>query len=433
MKKLNIVILIVLLMFQTILSPISVFADGGDAGAGGGTDLPGTEETQLGSEDSEEPGAGESQGSLSGGIQTLSSSPDTAGVTIEENVPDSVINKIDMLVNGKSVYDTDFDLTTYRPKNGDSINLSFYFTLDNGHKYGNGSKLEYTLPAESNLVAASGGGDLYDPGSQGHIKLGTYSVENRKVIITFNDNIRTDEGKLGLPVTNGQFEIIAHFNLQSEDLSQSVILKGHEEIFLKFMPTNGKKVDKNGISENAGNASSYVDWTINANTEMVDLGDNGKQLKDTLKGNHTYDITSFVVTRQKLDINGEGIIEPETINDPSIQFAIDNKSFSLLLTGDYAYTIKYKTIPEETDSASQDLNNDVEFNGGLDNDNKQTIQYGTPLEKTVSGDKNNATWTIKLNHNRKTLGTTEDKFYIEDTWTGPHVFAGDPEFTVKKL
>src|SRR5690606_16965997 len=131
-----------------------------------------------------------------------------------------VITSIEAKKDGKKIQ----EIKNYNPKIGEEISLEFFFTLPNGHSYGEGSILIYELPAL--LREASGSGTLYN-GKQ--VKYATYEVADGRVEITFTEEIRVDgqDGSLGLETT-GQFEISAHYSAieGGTNLEQELILPG---------------------------------------------------------------------------------------------------------------------------------------------------------------------------------------------------------------
>lgn len=365
------------------------------------------------------------------------------GVLSGEGKFEDVIDDVDFKIATFRGEDKLLDVITggYIPKIGDEVKLEIEFTLPTNHDYRNGSVLTYDLPPL--LANASGSGTLYSDDVPPKVQ-GSYTVANGKLTVTFGEAIfvEGDGGEQGLK-TDFKFDISAKFTALAggTDLEQKLKLPGQDEITLNFQPVGGKKIEnKTALQENPnGENSQWVEWTVNVNTAMDDLGDTGKIFTDTLtNNNHTYDASSLKVTRYELDATGNEILD--TVEDVTSNYILtpntERNSFALNLTGKYAYEIKYKTIPGETVAKSQTLKNQANFDGENSNEASTTIIYGDPITKSVSKSGETATWTIKVNDNRRTMpsGTT-----VVDTWTSntnKHEFVGNTVadiFTIEGL
>lgn len=327
----------------------------------------------------------------------------TTSAAITADVAENVVHKITATKNGINLA----DIENYRPFMGDVVTLRFDFTLPSNHNYGDGSKLTYPLPTP--LKPASGSGELRNESGELYAN---YQVDKENVIIIFNDNIRFQgtEGSGGLE-TIGFFEIQAKYEVDENntELEQDLTLPGNDTIKLNFQPTGGKVVEKTVDPANGSNINS-IKWTVNVNTVMDDLSE-GKDFIDTLTGNHKYDPSSLKVIKMELGTDGKAITSTD-VTDSFAALDASATSFTLKLTGKYAYRIEYNTIPGDTEEKSQTLGNGATFNGKTSS-KSSTIQYGDPLTKSVSKNGEIANWTIKVNGNKKTLktGTT-----ITDSW-----------------
>jgi len=413
MKKLNLFALMLLLIGQTILGPIGMISASADVGS---PDV-GVPLTQICDE------------------TTNVASGDTASVCVEAPPISLLANEltVDLAVIHTITATTNLKDPNYRPTMGEQIDLEINFTLPADHNYGNGSTLTYPLPEP--LKAVSGSGDLPSEDDP-LVAMGTYKIIGGNVVIVFNENIRTisTEG-VSLPLeTNGNFNIKAIFSSSSNELDQELKLPaagGEETIQLYFQPKGGKTVDKTVAQENTdGKNSTFVEWTVNVNTEMVDLK-TGSEFSDVLTGNHKYDPNSLKVNRYTVDAVGtKSAKEDVTASYSAPSNTVTN--FKLSLPGKYAYEIIYRTIPGDTDNASQTVSNVANFNLKSTPTLSTTIQYGAPLTKSVNKTtaqttkaNETATWTVKVNENRKTL-TVGTK--ITDKWTSnldKHEFTGD--------
>ncbi|HHY28171.1 MAG TPA: collagen binding domain-containing protein, partial [Desulfitobacterium dehalogenans] len=340
-----------------------------------------------------------------------------------EAVDPGVVTKITVTKDGKELK----DILNYRPIMGEAIDLKLEFTLPDGHNYGNGSTLTYPLPTPLKPISGSG------PLMGGDGEYATYTISGGNVVITFNDKIRyIGEGGSGGLETIGSFAIKARFEAAGGNtaLEQVLVLPGSETITLHFQPIGGKVIEKKVTPENGGMSSSVVDWTVNVNTVMDDLGlSPGKVFVDTLTGNHEYKPGSIEVTRYVLDTAGVRSDDVEVTTSSAITIAENKKSFTLNLTDKYAYEIKYQTIPGDTDEKSQTIKNQATFNGQTASQSA-TITYGDPLVKTVQQTGEQANWIIKVNGNRKTIkaGTT-----ITDSWDSDQHKLVDGTFKVNDI
>ncbi|NLJ72665.1 MAG: collagen binding domain-containing protein, partial [Syntrophomonadaceae bacterium] len=327
------------------------------------------------------------------------------------------------------------NIDDYRPVIGDEVDLRIEFILPDKHEFGTGSQFTYTLPTPLKACDVSNG-ELFNSDTIPK-KYADYSIDDGKLVITFNNNIRYegDEGTGGIK-TNVWFEIKAKFELGSSDtgIKQELKLPGQDTIDLYFTPKNGTVIEKVVEADKGGQNSQFVKWTVWVNKVMDDLGTEGKKFVDTLTGNHKFgEVDFFSVEKYTFDSKGvaskiEDVTESFKTNYNDAKDNVTN--LALTLKDRFAYKISYRTIPGDTEEASQKLENKAGFNG-KEASKSVTINYGAPLAKSVSKSGEIATWTIKVNENRKTLadGTT-----ITDTWTGnadKHEFVG--EITVTDL
>lgn len=271
---------------------------------------------------------------------------------LEPDVPTSVIHTVIAKneANGTLIQDLD----NYRPKIGDKLWLEIQFALEGDHDYGDGSKLVYELPEP--LKPAGGSGTL----SQDGTSYAKYAIEEGKVVITFNENIRPND--VGIAIQKGYFGITAEFESTDTKLEQELVLPdkdvagGEIRIPINFQPLGGIKLKKSVDPVNGQNIRELT-WTVDVNTVMDDLGPDGKIFKDTLDGNHQYKAGSLIVKRYKIGNNGDIIGSEENVTTEFDQLMEIQQDFSLILTGEYAYEITYITIPGETEDEKQTLKN----------------------------------------------------------------------------
>ncbi|NLK01125.1 MAG: hypothetical protein GX318_07805, partial [Clostridia bacterium] len=343
--------------------------------------------------------------------------PMSGGGGFDDCECDDVIQKIIATVDDVELKNID----NYRPKMGENITLRFEFELEQEHNHGEGSKLTYELP-DPLCACTDEEGEIYDE-DDATLKYADYKIGDGKVVVTFNSNIRhtgEDGGTMGLKVL-GWFEIQAEFKSDDNKLKYTLTLPGNDPIILHFTPKGGTTIEKSAKPENDGNSSEYVEWQVLVNTEMNDLG-GGETFLDTLTSdNHEYDQDSLVVTQMKIAPDGETISDSTAVvykkdggnnNTITPTWNAENNTLSLTLTGEFAYEIKYKTKPNDTDQESQTLKNTAKFGDG-ESEGTATINYGKPLNKTVQTDGEIANWTILVNGNHREM---EAGTVITDTW-----------------
>ncbi|MGG0670455.1 SpaA isopeptide-forming pilin-related protein [Lederbergia citrisecunda] len=431
MKKVYVFMLMLLLIGQTILGPMATVS-------ASEIDPPITSSDEDNNENPVDDGDPESEitekplrdacGEEQQGGGEIVSSGDTAGIEIDgdelvEGVEDCeqptsliMMSDNDPVVDPSVIHTITPSINlsdpSYRPKMGDELSLELQFTLPSNHNYGEGSTLTYELPEP--LKAVSGSGDLYN-GEFPPVTYASFVVSNGQVVITFNDEIRFQgkEGSGGIETT-GYFNIQAKFESDNKELEQDLILPNNgvnETKKLHFQPTGGAKVKKSSSADNGGANSRFIKWTVEVNTVMDDLG-TGVEFTDTLRGKHKYDPTSLKVTQKTLGTDGSVIGAETDVTSDFSPLNAESNDFTLSLTGKYAYTIEYQTIPDDSDEAEETLGNTGNFNGASD-PQSTTIKYGSPLSKSVSKSGEKANWTIKVNENRRPL---EAGLTITDTW-----------------
>lgn len=116
----------------------------------------------------------------------------------------------------------------------------------------------------------------------------------------------------------------------------------------------------------------------------------------------------------------DGITRTEELDVTSsfTQLIGSESSFTLNLTGQYAYEIVYATIPNDTDEESQTLKNKAQFNG-KSVEKSSTISYGKRLDKLGAKQADGTTdWTIVVNANERNLPIGRK---VTDTWSSGHI------------
>ncbi|MEK5230643.1 collagen binding domain-containing protein [Lysinibacillus sp. FSL K6-0232] len=475
MKKFNLAIITLLLVFQTVLSPISVLAAEGDPVLPvantdtGDTDSSTAEETQPANEaepteptepttetevedssdtgtestepsppidedvgDDSEPVISDSEGNTDAGEGTDAETNELGEVTAPEEddltldepevaplnivydpiMPESVITKVDFNVNGQAASPN----AAIDVKNGDVATFHIDLELAAGHNYGPGTTLTYTLPSIFQNITFPAGTQFGE--------LGEISKSGNDIIITFNENITSLGGGLAFE-PGAYFEVSAEFDRNNTQWVETISVPGNENITLNFQPQQGTgtTVNKTYVRDNDGNNSKYVDWTVIVNT---DAGTQGAQnFVDTLTGKHTFATDS--VTIAPIAITPAGVGSPGTHIPVTPTFSPDNKVMTVTLpeTTHTGYEIKYRTIVGDPGNVSStNLRNTASYNGRTA-PQTATINFGTPLNKTHTGPTVSdlkTYWTIEYNFNNRDIDASNA--VLEDTWTDTQELVG---------
>ncbi|MFJ7889544.1 collagen binding domain-containing protein [Lysinibacillus xylanilyticus] len=465
LKRLNIAIILMLLVFQTVLSPISVFAveqeqpvapaveSGEDDGIGttGEVEQPETpkelgngEGTSTGStgeveqpETPKKPGNGEGTSTGSTGVGEQPETPkepgnddvngegeNPNGNMDEETTPPSydptmsvdVIKNVEFTVNGTKVSSNESINVT----NGQSAEFKFHLELAAGHNYGPGTTLTYTLPAIFENITF--------PNGTAYGEVGTISKSGNDIVITFNETLRDDVGT-GVALEQGAyFDVQANFASGNTEWEETISLPGTENIKLNFQPktNSGKPVTKAGVADNNGKNSKYIDWTVEVNTDLgVNKESGTTNFVDTLEEAHTFKQDSVKIT--KLNVSPSGTITVS--NDPvAVTPIFDENSMTIALPNEKytAYRIEYQTeVGDPGNVKSAYFENKATYNGESAPTTVK-VDFGDPLAKTHSGPtiSDLATyWTINYNFNNRNI--SQDKAVLTDIWTNTQELVGE--------
>ncbi|KOS61776.1 collagen binding domain-containing protein [Lysinibacillus sp. FJAT-14222] len=463
-KKLNIAIILMLLVFQTVLSPISVFASEDISSTPSEQSEVTEQQADMGQQvDTEQPdtdsGDEESSGNASdtNEEESTNQSPESdIGEEISKDVDedsegeettndDSVIlplNKeelaaqqipatltsFEMKINGKTVENGGFG--TELPKDtlaNFTIKFSVPMQNDQEEAWGDGSWFEFQLP--KSLID-------FDEKFNGSRTVDgityTYTTTDNKVRVELNG--MTPESASSQPE-----ELTITFNSEFNNLSDEIeqeleipaVTGGSDTIKAKFtfLPsTSNKTVSKSEVGTPTPTASGNheMEWQVWVNEAGKTL--NNPKLIDNptpLAGSPSHEIVANSVNVYQYEVGLNGV-KNQTGNGTQVIENGDWGNIESKLTGKYAYKITYKTAVS-LDSDKRDgevkFNNTVTFtNNGQSETSKQathTITYGKALEKKLVSNTNYKTeWRIDYNHNLLNIG--KDNAKITDTITGPH-------------
>ncbi|WP_285398950.1 collagen binding domain-containing protein [Lysinibacillus sp. fls2-241-R2A-57] len=479
LKQLNIAMILLLLVFQTVLSPISVFASEVVPNTGV-TETPETTGTTSPEEPATDTGTPEPPVKTEEVKDTVTppTETDNSGGTVEETPKDEQTpvqpddsTSTEKNENGDGATegeksstegdkaatdDTDKDKVlppnTEDPKtlvrdpkeiplsavdfemliNGEKVTSSYNKELQPNQK----SNITFTFTV--NLEEAHNAGDFFTfdlPASiidfennfNGSKKAGlnnpaySYSTSGQTVTVKLDETV-TDPNLLG-----SEAKLIASFesgfNLQGDSLEQDLVipqgLAGQETITLNFLPsTSNAKISKENKGATSKNGERIIDWEVWVNKA-------GKNLKDatltdvtTVNNSASHEVVpgSVQVTKYEMGLHG---YKDETA-DPD--YLIDGNFSDISFNGRYAYKVNYQTkVTEANPEGLKNFNNTVTLTNGSDTETSdvatQPIKYGDALaKKFTSGDNYKSSWEIKYNYNEVKV----DNPVITDTLPGAH-------------
>ncbi|MGE7842393.1 collagen binding domain-containing protein [Lysinibacillus sp. NPDC093712] len=437
MKKLNLAIITLLLVFQTVLSPISVFAEEGDStlppSVESGND--GTTSDTAGTGDSDPavtiPGeTGEADGADSGSDSTEILPEETENDDVTEgeekpseevtdtNTPEIAPMNIAPLAltagdmqgdvvglsagirltgpTGDVITDSSQIPADTAPKKGQTVYLNYEFGVTPTQDYGVGSTFAFNLPQYmiEQVDNSFSGSKSTDYATY------SYSYAAGKITVTLESEIT--DGVDG----NIDFNFMAKFgNFQDESTLDQVlvmpVLGGNAAVTLpfKFKPLgSGDPITKTAGTITRAADGAEMDWTVWVNTEGKTIV-SGATVADTPDANHAFKTGSLQVEKYPIGLNGIDKSNPGT----PVSYDSGSTEFPVALdAGDFAYKLTYKTkVTEDPTSSNMTYKNTAEFtNNGVSKTSpgQTNITYGPALLKTItSNDKYEASWEIKYN------------------------------------
>ncbi|GGD81836.1 SpaA isopeptide-forming pilin-related protein [Paenibacillus nasutitermitis] len=340
----------------------------------------------------------------------------TAGVTQRASaagsIQESIINEVKLFKTEpedsvvayvyKSVTEAVYTVNPeIRIEIGETLKLEYGYKLPEGHGYGNGDTYEFPLPAGFEYPdTTSTPKDLIAPAGQDSV--GTYSVTNKVVTITFNNNI------VGQPVEGmlGFWSNISHASVGNQT-TVPVNIDGFGTINLYVKPENGQSIIKTGQADKAINQTE-IEWTIDVNTSLDTVTD--AAIVDQLPPGLTF--TSAELRQLDVQSNGQVTGSGTPVN-PQPAIAPDANGKIIVPLGDInsAYRLVVKTSINQVDRIDgKEFKNTAALTSG-GNTVKQddaAINYkkGEFLQKQSTGyDAANQiiSWEIKFNYGEEAL------------------------------
>ncbi len=439
MKKLNLAIITLLLVFQTVLSPLSVFAEEGESslppsvetGTDGTTsDSAGTGDTDLPVPTPGETGEAGGADSSSDPTEILTGDTESGDVTegeettdedkiISDNEEKATTLQVDPLV----IVPTQFSISNLDIRQGNdaatavsivgspiiwSNTNKFFVYLDWQLKETTGlvvgDSVEFQLPTQFATGVTSGnlllGGTSY----------GTYVVDNtNKVKFTFNQNAVDDVASGDL---NGTFNLQRDFDSSQFEANkpetlvisyEGVLQDSKTVIFNPSVTTPSKKGQayRDAVLDHR-NANKIL-WTIDINHQGETLSD--AILKDTPIPGLVIDKTTVKVA--PLILNMDGSVKSVGIETPvdSVNITDTSDGFDIALGQiNGAVRVTYETTIDRNvlTGTSPSVNNEAQLfddstpKTSIINSNNISLQYAEPLKKEfVANSYDSITQTVK--------------------------------------
>ncbi|MEC1176910.1 collagen binding domain-containing protein [Metasolibacillus meyeri] len=412
-KKINIAMLTMLLVFQTVIGPLSVFADeviipeqtppvteeSNDTGAGEGASTTGDTATVEPEEDEEKPQAA-----------PLNFGPFNVCDTIPSTLADFKLE-----INNVGV-DASYDQVLDQGQTG---RATFEFSVDTQTCNDVGAQFQFELP---NSILELTNNTFGQEVTQGGIRFSyEYDANTRLVTVTLLEVIDPIEGISSAAKVEFFFESYFDFHGADDELTHDVEIPQSSStsitVPITFLPNfSGNPVTKSATSNvliDSITGERTIQWEAWINEDGKDLDD--AKLVDTMTGGHELD-GDITVTAYQMGLNGRTTTVVPGVSDIYSDFD------SIVLNGRYAYKLEYTTkvnLDIEDQVGTKAFSNQIALNAknGIEiaksgNPSRSTT-YGEPLAKS-KGSANNyeSNWVIDYNFNRATI--PQAQAWVED-------------------
>lgn len=331
--------------------------------------------------------------------------------------PDYVVDTLNatlgftnLIVNGHTITDAT-TAGNVTPKIGDKIDLNYSFSITADKDYAVGSSFQFELPqALLNFDSASLSGTLTDPDTGFSAE---YTTSGSTVTVTTTEQL--DEAN----AFTGKLHFVAHFSADGTDgsLDQELVIPivGGASVVIPFTfqpNTTGQSMSKTGTAS-IENGERVINWEVWTNRKGESLSN--ATLGDTLGGaDHGLELDSDITVDQYVvGLSGQADTATKTTTAPNFPVSLED--------GRFAYKLTYKTkVTREPTKETETFTNVATLTNGSNTDSataSATHTYGTKLDKTATTkDKYNAKWEIKYNY----FGSKMASQTLTDTITGSH-------------
>ncbi|MGG2084414.1 collagen binding domain-containing protein [Lysinibacillus pakistanensis] len=423
MKKLNLAIIILLLVFQTVLLPISVFADEGEPPVTPPTES--TEDAGTGSD-----GEGDDPNVTSGDTAEVTTPEDetqTLIMPLAEPLPpvdltaSARLDVFELKINGADVLPPAF--TTELAQN-QQANGKFIFKVDLPGDVKAGDFFTYPLPAS--LIDFNGAFNGQKPATSVSPAFGWHTSGNQ-VTVTITED--PSEDIAGSNDVGFEMNFTSGFNMFSNSLEQDLEIPlaggGTDIVKLTFLPSTSdeKIVSKESKGVTIVDGDRIINWEVWVNRAGKNL--NNATVKDTPNTGHVIVPNSVTVEAYEVGLTGVAATATETES---------NRNFEdLTFNGRNAYKIKYQTkvnLPIAEQEGTKEFSNSITLTDptyGDSDTKKASTTYGKALEKSLDSSKTNnnyvSSWEVRYNYNQAAIDQADA--WIEDTLPTGHVIDTD--------
>ncbi|MGE7020787.1 collagen binding domain-containing protein [Solibacillus cecembensis] len=430
MKKLNIAVLTVLLVFQTLLSPLATYASETEALP---PDNNAGEQSGATNEGSGDDGAMEGAGdALDQGIAPISGMQSTSGDTggaallnVAKEILDAKLSSFNMKIDGQPVGEGKFPTELEQNTTAD-FEVTFTVPLQDvdGEAWVDSSWFEFQLP--NSLIDFDGafhGSKTVDDITY------TYTTTGNNVRVELS-GMEPGSGSSVPAILTINFS--SGFNKLLDDIEQELEIPsatdGSQNIKAEFTfkpSTSNEKAKKKSIgTPTLTNGNHQMEWEVWVNEAGKKLSN--ATLTDNATGGHVIVADSVNVYEYTVGLNG--VKDPTSSGNQVLTDRNWSDVNSTFTDGERnAYKITYKTevsLDADQRDGAKDFYNTVTFtNDGTpetsNSDVKHIVTYGKALDKhDATGDNYTKNWRIDYNHNL--LNIDEADATLEDTISGPH-------------
>ncbi|ODV54701.1 collagen binding domain-containing protein [Lysinibacillus fusiformis] len=457
MKKFNLAIIILLLVFQTVLSPISVFATESEpiaSSEGNDVDTSSTDETTVTSPvtlENEEtdnnepphipPTTTEEEATRDNSGEELPKDGVEEGVDIpaedatnaDDQTPPMVkplnetptdltelarLDVFELKINGDAVVPPEF--TTELAQNQQAQG-KFIFKVDFPDDVKAGDFFTYALPASLIDFNSAFNGER---GATTDSPAFEWNTVGNLVTVTITEDPSADIA--GSIDVGFEMNFTSGFNLAGNNLEQELVIpttgKGTDSVKLTFLPsTSGDKMvskQSKGVTINSGERT--IDWEVWMNRAGKNL--TNATVHDTPGAGHEIVPNSVTVETYEVGLHG--------VASTANQAPQTNINFEdIALNGRYAYKITYQTVvnlPINEQEGQKTFTNSITLidpNFGDSDSKTASTTYGKALEKSKDSSKNSnnyiSSWEVRYNYNQAAIEQSDA--WIEDTLSDGHI------------
>ena len=229
--------------------------------------------------------------------------------------------------------------------------IHYDLELEKDHTYGKESTYQIELPE---LLQADTDQESAEVTAEDGTVFGSLTVEGTTATVTFNENIETEESLTGAVDIQAAFDASYEGPAKGEELKLQNAGEDTLDFPVTFIP-EGEAIDKQGTHDEENDT---IKWTIDINKNLQTIEDG--ELKDTLKGDHTFVEDSLQV--YELAMNADGTInEDKTEEVKGHEFGSE---FPLKLGNiDSAYRVVYETKVNEIEAGENAYENEAALTG----------------------------------------------------------------------